>query len=39
MTGLICRPTRQIFRMGIDSFAVLVLYILGILGLVAMARA
>lgn len=39
MTGLICRPSRQIARMGIDSFAVLVLYIVGILGLTAMAPA
>jgi cation:H+ antiporter len=39
MTGLICRPSRQIARMGIDSLAVLVLYIVGILGLAAMARA
>jgi cation:H+ antiporter len=38
MTGLICRPTRQILRMGIDSFAVLVLYIVGIIGLVIIAR-
>jgi cation:H+ antiporter len=39
MTGLICRPSRQIARMGIDSLAVLVLYIVGILGLAALARA
>jgi cation:H+ antiporter len=39
MTGLIVRPTRQIVRMGVDSFAVLVLYVVGIFGLAAMARA
>jgi len=33
--GLIFRPQRQIARMGIDSFLVLVLYALGVLGLVA----
>jgi cation:H+ antiporter len=38
MTGLICRPIRKIARMGIDSFAVLVLYLMGILGLAVMAR-
>ncbi len=31
--GLIFRPSRQILRMGIDSFAVLVVYILGIAGM------
>jgi cation:H+ antiporter len=38
MTGLIARPTRQIARMGIDSLAVLVLYIVGILGLATIAN-
>jgi cation:H+ antiporter len=38
MTGLVCRPIRKIARMGIDSFAVLVLYLMGILGLAVMAR-
>jgi len=33
--GLIFRPRRQIARMGIDSFVVLVLYIIGIAGLFA----
>jgi cation:H+ antiporter len=33
--GLIFRPRRQIARMGIDSFVVLVLYLLGIAGLLA----
>ncbi|HZE12430.1 MAG TPA: hypothetical protein VE086_01615, partial [Chthoniobacterales bacterium] len=33
--GLIFRPRRQIARMGIDSFAVLVLYLVGIAGLLA----
>jgi cation:H+ antiporter len=35
--GLIFRPRLQILKMGIDSFVVLVLYILGIGGLVAIA--
>ena len=33
--GLIFRPRRQVARMGIDSFVVLVLYIIGIAGLFA----
>jgi len=33
--GLIFRPRRQIARMGIDSFVVLILYIVGIAGLFA----
>jgi cation:H+ antiporter len=33
--GLVFRPRRQIARMGIDSFVVLVLYVLGIAGLFA----
>ena len=36
--GLIFRPRRQIARMGLDSFAVLVIYAIGIAGLVAIAR-
>lgn len=32
--GLIVRPRRQIFRMGVDSLLVLLLYFLGILGLI-----
>ena len=35
--GLIFRPQRQILRMGVDSFIVLVLYALGIVGLFAIA--
>jgi cation:H+ antiporter len=38
MTGLIYQPSRKIARMGIDSFAVLVFYLLGIAGLAAIAR-
>ncbi|MGI8647168.1 MAG: sodium:proton exchanger [Acidimicrobiales bacterium] len=33
MAGLVFRPRRQILRMGVDSIAVLALYILGIAGL------
>ena len=33
--GLIFRPRHQIARMGLDSFAVIVLYVIGIAGLVA----
>ena len=33
--GLIFRPRRQIARMGLDSFVVLILYVLGIAGLFA----
>jgi cation:H+ antiporter len=36
--GLIFRPKRQIFRMGVDSLTVLVLYAIGIGGLFAIAR-
>ncbi len=36
--GLIFRPRRQIFRMGIDSLIVLILYVLGIVGLIAVAH-
>ena len=38
ITGLIFRPKRQIARMGIDSLCVLIFYVLGIGGLVALAR-
>jgi cation:H+ antiporter len=37
--GLIFRPRRMILRMGLDSFTVLVLYAVGIVGLVAIAKA
>ncbi|RYY10695.1 MAG: sodium:calcium antiporter, partial [Alphaproteobacteria bacterium] len=33
--GLIFRPKRQVWRMGVDSFAVLTLYALGVGGLFA----
>lgn len=36
--GLIFRPKRQILHMGIDSLVVLILYILGTVGLFAIAR-
>jgi cation:H+ antiporter len=35
--GLVFRPRRRVFRMGVDSLAVLVLYAVGIAGLVAVA--
>lgn len=35
--GLIFRPRKQIFRMGIDSFLVLLVYLLGLLGLFVIA--
>jgi cation:H+ antiporter len=35
--GLIFRPRRRILRMGVDSVAVLVLYLIGLAGLVAVA--
>lgn len=37
--GLIFRPRRQVAHMGIDSLVVLVLYALGVVGLVAVAHA
>jgi len=37
--GLIFRPRRMILRMGLDSFTVLLLYALGVAGLVAISRA
>ena len=36
--GLITRPQRQVLRMGIDSFAVLLLYAVGIAGLIAVSN-
>jgi cation:H+ antiporter len=36
LAGLIFRPSRQIARMGVDSIVVLLLYVLGIIGLVAL---
>lgn len=36
--GLIFRPRRQVARMGIESFVVIILYALGVLGLVAISR-
>jgi cation:H+ antiporter len=36
MVGLAFRPQRQVLRMGIDSLAVLVLYVIGVVGLVAL---
>jgi cation:H+ antiporter len=38
LCGLIFRPKRQIFRMGIDSLVVLIFYMLGIVGLIAVAQ-
>jgi cation:H+ antiporter len=35
--GLIFRPRRRVLRMDIDSFAVLILYLLGVAGLIAVA--
>jgi cation:H+ antiporter len=36
--GLITRPHPQVFRMGIDSFTVLLLYVAGIAGLIAVSN-
>ena len=36
--GLIFRPRRMILRMGLDSLTVLVLYVVGIVGLIAIAK-
>jgi cation:H+ antiporter len=36
MAGLLFRPAKEYARLGIDSIAVLVLYVLGIVGLVAL---
>lgn len=38
MVGLIFRPHRQVLRMGLDSLAVLVLYVLGMVGLAVIGR-
>jgi cation:H+ antiporter len=38
IAGLIFRPRRQIAGVGIDSFIVLVLYLVGVCGLIAIAR-
>lgn len=38
VTGLIFRPRLQVARMGVDSFVVLLLYALGVLGLLAISR-
>jgi cation:H+ antiporter len=38
INGLIFRPKRQVLSMGLDSFAVLVVYAFGIVGLVVVAR-
>ena len=37
--GLLFRPQRRIFRLGVDSLAVLIVYALGIGGLFAIADA
>ena len=36
MVGLVFRPQRQVLRMGVDSLVVLALYVVGIVGLVAL---
>ena len=36
LAGLIFRPRRQFARMGVDSIVVLLLYVVGIAGLVAL---
>ena len=36
LVGLVFRPQKQVLRMGIDSLAVLVLYAVGVVGLVAL---
>lgn len=38
LAGLVAPPRRQIMRMGLDSFAVVVLYAIGVLGLFFVAR-
>jgi len=38
MAGLVFRPARQHARLGIDSIIVLVLYVIGVIGLVALPR-
>ncbi|MGI8614265.1 MAG: sodium:calcium antiporter [Nocardioidaceae bacterium] len=39
LAGLVFRPQRRIARMGIDSLTVLVLYVVGVAGLIAIATA
>jgi cation:H+ antiporter len=36
MAGLLFRPAKQYARLGIDSIAVLVVYVIGVVGLVAL---
>jgi cation:H+ antiporter len=36
LVGLVFRPQKQVLRMGVDSFAVLVLYAVGVVGLIAL---
>ncbi len=36
LVSLVLRPQRQVLRMGVDSLAVLVLYVVGLVGLVAL---
>jgi cation:H+ antiporter len=36
LAGLVFRPQRRILRMGVDSLAVLVFYLVGVVGLVAL---
>jgi cation:H+ antiporter len=36
LTGLVLRPQRQVLRMGLDSLAVLILYAIGVLGLITL---
>lgn len=38
MAGLIFRPTKHIARMGVDSLTVLLVYLLGIIGLITLQR-
>ena len=38
IVGLIFRPRRVVLRMGLDSLAVLILYAVGLIGLIAIAR-
>ena len=37
LVGLVLRPQRRVLRMGVDSLVVLVLYVVGIVGLVTLA--
>jgi cation:H+ antiporter len=37
VVGLIFRPRRQMFGLGLDSLAVLILYVVGVAGLFAIA--